>query len=300
MTNDFQSDNQQENNLHNLLLKHFSAEDLRTICFELGIDFDDLPGQSRPSKARELVLFLARRERTLELIGVCKRIRPNATWNFELLEESIEDLISISTESQSTREEIAPRQSLGFLWGITLILIFVIVGSLFFLANFNNKSNCFRQIFPDAPYNSRTSTYGANGKAVINTICISILDGKKNYFEVNLQSYREGREGESGAILILGKYDIEQSQILSITIRGEHGGELIGIKLKNVDGIEETIWLADDMINFQPTTQWSEAMIPLSKFLGVIGRPIESITFFSDGNAGLEPQIFYISNINFE
>ena len=30
---------------------------LRTLCFDLGMDFESLPGQSKPAKAREMVNY---------------------------------------------------------------------------------------------------------------------------------------------------------------------------------------------------------------------------------------------------
>lgn len=47
--------------LRQLLAERLSAEELRTICFDLGIDPDDLPGESKGAKARELIAYLTRR-----------------------------------------------------------------------------------------------------------------------------------------------------------------------------------------------------------------------------------------------
>jgi len=49
------------------LEKRFNDEDLRTFCQNLGVEYDDLPGQGRASKARELVAFMDRHERLNEL-----------------------------------------------------------------------------------------------------------------------------------------------------------------------------------------------------------------------------------------
>ena len=53
--------------LHQRILKHFDEDELRTLCFDLGVNYDDLPGEARTGKARELVAFLDRRERLAEL-----------------------------------------------------------------------------------------------------------------------------------------------------------------------------------------------------------------------------------------
>jgi hypothetical protein len=47
--------------LRQILATRFSESELRTLCFDLGIDYDDLPGQEKASKARELIAYLERR-----------------------------------------------------------------------------------------------------------------------------------------------------------------------------------------------------------------------------------------------
>lgn len=53
--------------LHTDLCRRLSLDGLRTLCFQLGIDFDDLPGDSKAGRARELVLWLERAGRIGEL-----------------------------------------------------------------------------------------------------------------------------------------------------------------------------------------------------------------------------------------
>jgi DNA-binding NtrC family response regulator len=50
--------------LYNNLVIYFNLEEIRTLCFLLEIDFDNLPGDGKAAKARELVLY-CRRHRTL-------------------------------------------------------------------------------------------------------------------------------------------------------------------------------------------------------------------------------------------
>jgi len=58
----------------------FGIEDLRTICFDLSIDFDNLRGEAKVDKIRELIIFVERSGRLRELIEICRRMRPNAVW----------------------------------------------------------------------------------------------------------------------------------------------------------------------------------------------------------------------------
>ncbi|MCA9930899.1 MAG: SUMF1/EgtB/PvdO family nonheme iron enzyme, partial [Anaerolineales bacterium] len=62
--------------VHQLLLAHFDAQELQTLCFKLGVVFDDLPGTGRVDKAREMVLYLQRRGRLVELEAAIRLQRP--------------------------------------------------------------------------------------------------------------------------------------------------------------------------------------------------------------------------------
>lgn len=65
--------------LHTDLCRRLSLDGLRTLCFQLGIDFDDLPGDSKAGRARELVLWLERAGRVGELSwAATRRVTPKA------------------------------------------------------------------------------------------------------------------------------------------------------------------------------------------------------------------------------
>lgn len=53
--------------LRQALDDHFGAGDLRDLAFDLAIEYDDLPGETRKHKARELVVYCYRRGRLEEL-----------------------------------------------------------------------------------------------------------------------------------------------------------------------------------------------------------------------------------------
>lgn len=50
-----------------MLTTNFSTEELNTIAFSLGVDWDDLPGNERKSKGRELITYLERNGRLNDL-----------------------------------------------------------------------------------------------------------------------------------------------------------------------------------------------------------------------------------------
>jgi hypothetical protein len=47
-------------NLRQILTERFDESELRTLCFDLGIDYDDLPGSGKVDKARDRRVILQR------------------------------------------------------------------------------------------------------------------------------------------------------------------------------------------------------------------------------------------------
>ena len=62
--------------LRKILTNRFNESELRDLCFDLGLDYDDLPGAGKKDKARELVAYYHRRGRIGELIQACLRRWP--------------------------------------------------------------------------------------------------------------------------------------------------------------------------------------------------------------------------------
>ena len=52
--------------LRRLLVDYFDYEELRTLCFDLDLDYEFLPGEGKGAKVRELVAYMQRREHGLE------------------------------------------------------------------------------------------------------------------------------------------------------------------------------------------------------------------------------------------
>lgn len=61
------------------LARCFSREELRTLCFDLGIEHENLP-DAKDSMARELVAHCERHQRILELTRKCRELRPSVAW----------------------------------------------------------------------------------------------------------------------------------------------------------------------------------------------------------------------------
>jgi len=54
----------------------YNDSELRDLCFELGIDYEDLPGDGQSAKARELVLYARRHGLLAQLVEKVMRERP--------------------------------------------------------------------------------------------------------------------------------------------------------------------------------------------------------------------------------
>ena len=68
-------------NLRKILASRLSQGELETLCFDLGIDFDDLPGETKSDKARELIEYIDNRDQISRLIEVLKLQRPDIPWD---------------------------------------------------------------------------------------------------------------------------------------------------------------------------------------------------------------------------
>lgn len=58
--------------------RHYSLDGVRTLCFELGVDYENLPGEGKKGKARELILSEMRRRGLVALAKLLQRDHPQA------------------------------------------------------------------------------------------------------------------------------------------------------------------------------------------------------------------------------
>ncbi|MDX1416640.1 MAG: DUF4062 domain-containing protein [Candidatus Promineifilaceae bacterium] len=61
--------------LHQQLVEQFSVEELHTLCFQLGYDYEEIGGVGKSAKARELIIFVQRRKQLDRLQEAVKRLR---------------------------------------------------------------------------------------------------------------------------------------------------------------------------------------------------------------------------------
>lgn len=66
--------------LRQLLSAYFNESELKTLTFDLGLDYEMLPGPAKGDKARELVMLVWRSGRLAELLALGRQTRPHLTW----------------------------------------------------------------------------------------------------------------------------------------------------------------------------------------------------------------------------
>ncbi len=81
--------------LLDLISRHFSEDELKTLCFELGIEFEDLGGVGKTGKARELLQFCRRNDKLQELVAALRAKRPDAEFESTLSGDDANDLATI-------------------------------------------------------------------------------------------------------------------------------------------------------------------------------------------------------------
>ncbi len=75
-------------NLLNKLVAHFNIDELKTLCFHLNVEYEVLPGEGKVTKIRELITYLERRNRILDLWEICNRLRPESFTTIKIGEEA--------------------------------------------------------------------------------------------------------------------------------------------------------------------------------------------------------------------
>lgn len=72
--------NQFRINLLQTLTTHMNLDDLKTICFHLNIEEDNVPGDTRDRKAAELISLCQRKSIVVDLLETCRQLNPRAPW----------------------------------------------------------------------------------------------------------------------------------------------------------------------------------------------------------------------------
>jgi hypothetical protein len=71
-----EADQREVERLYGVLNARFDQEELRTLCFRLGVDYDSLRGEGKAAKARELALYMSRTGGLARLRAAIQAERP--------------------------------------------------------------------------------------------------------------------------------------------------------------------------------------------------------------------------------
>jgi hypothetical protein len=83
----------------------FNLDDLKELCSNLFIDFEDLPGEGKQGKTRELVLYCQQRGLLMSLLNQCEKLRPNIPWQ-DILTSTPANSPPQRRQLEATRAEI--------------------------------------------------------------------------------------------------------------------------------------------------------------------------------------------------
>ena len=86
----------------------FGENDLRDLCFDLQLDFENLPGPTKKDKARELIIHFDRRKRINVLVAAFSELRPNIDLETIAVDELDEDPTTARIEIHTA--DILPQQ----------------------------------------------------------------------------------------------------------------------------------------------------------------------------------------------
>ena len=86
--------------LRQVLVTRFDKGELNTLCFELDIDYDDLPNEGKENRARELIVRLGHRGCISDLVRIGEKLRPDIPWSgmFETIKEASFEPYSLPPE----------------------------------------------------------------------------------------------------------------------------------------------------------------------------------------------------------
>lgn len=132
----------QANPLFQALMEAFDLEELRTLCFDLVIDYDSLRGEGKEAKARELILFAQRHQKTPQLVAKIGESRPNLAAqlnNYQPAELQLDVDVPWSTRLWQRALAVwrglsRPQKTMAAIAGAGLFLLFGIAGYWFFTA----------------------------------------------------------------------------------------------------------------------------------------------------------------------
>ena len=114
-----------------LISQHFDIEELKILCFDLDIDYDNLPGERKDRKVAELIDHLRSHKRIPDLVDALTNIRPPIHWEGILQEwESDKPAYQVRkttvVATQNTQTSLKNNAWMFILGSILIISIFAL------------------------------------------------------------------------------------------------------------------------------------------------------------------------------
>jgi hypothetical protein len=72
--------NQEQVAIRRKISTHFDDNEIQTLCFDLGIEYENLPANTKEGKTRELIIHCEQNGLLLRLLKLCQKQRPHIDW----------------------------------------------------------------------------------------------------------------------------------------------------------------------------------------------------------------------------
>jgi tetratricopeptide (TPR) repeat protein len=116
-------------NLHQFVITYFSLDELRELCFELGVEYENLAGsETRQAKARSLLLLMGEQKRLDELLQAVRQARPEAGFSDdpEYIAALYKGLAAFREATKSFHEKLLQQLGLSQQLGFTFLAVLIL------------------------------------------------------------------------------------------------------------------------------------------------------------------------------
>jgi hypothetical protein len=201
---------------------------------------------------------------------------------------------------------------------ITIIIFYIIflISFSYLLHSFYNENYNLegRILFPQADELGlgpiRFDRYSSNGNVHFSFYDGTPINGHKDYVKITLKVNTPSDDDNAGWIVFLQRgSDINRFTHLHFLIKGEKGGEKIGIKAKDCNGTENCLPLDYYLPKGQITKDWQPVDIPFKHFGNVEFSLFDNFNFYTKGSMAIIipkgstprtiPQTFYVCKFQF-
>ena len=197
--------------LRRLMDHHFNLEEIRLICFDLGIDYEHLSGEGKRGKINELLLNLARNGRLADLQTLLQEERPDTEWpDIPPAEQQVQD------ERASIPDAAREAALQEYLDKMTSLLV---------------EKN-LRQSTSDSPLRASARAY--------TEALLSRLDKSRRAVAVKFMA--QSRLFGDDPIVSLAKIDLSETNLSKIDLSG---ADLVGAELSGATLIDAILVAAD-------------------------------------------------------